>query len=396
MWSRGRVAAGLAGAVALGVGAGCSSALEAPRPVHGATGASTGFSIAGLRAGQFPPVSGSESGDATSRELERQGLRILQINEGRPAIVDTSMLTEGIASATTPGGVDLSWDLNTNATGYTVIRDGQKVAALPAQTHDFRDPAVRPGATYRYTVVPTLSGTATATDRVWSMTTTVPSRVGRGNALAALETQGRAVVSAASAAPTTTLSWITFIPQARIDAPFSLKLCEYGPGYQFAGDGHSAFDWTSPRYRTALHATITWKSKAVVGNKAVGASHVYKKSTGKLVATKTASTSGMSATKLGSGSNWVDVRMVTHASNPFCSSHAGAIDGAFTMHLTQSGNYAITSGSHRQMPNHYIYLYNGGRVTNVYTRAYASAYCLVGSMACPLANITGYYGRFVS
>ena len=72
----------------------------------------------------------------------------------------------------------------------------------------------------------------------------------------------------------------------------------------------------------------------------------------------------------------VDVRMVTHASNPFCK--VTAIDGAFSMHLTQSGNYAIFSGNHRQMPNHYIYIYDGGKVTDVYKRDAASPLCLVG------------------
>jgi hypothetical protein len=229
------------------------------------------------------------------------------------------------------------------------------------------------------------------------MTTTIPGQGGTAEgATAALASQRMQVVSAASAAATTTLSWITFIPQNRIDAPPSLGLCQYGPGYQFAGDNHTAFDWTSSRYRTALHATITWSTKTVVRNASIGTSHVYKKSTGQLVASKTASATGMSAKKLGSGANWVDLRMVTHATNPFCDSRTGAIDGAFTIHMTQTGNYSISSGSHRQMPNHCIYIYNGGRVTNVYERTYAGARCLIGAIVCPLANLTGYYGRFTS
>ena len=46
------------------------------------------------------------------------------------------------------------------------------------------------------------------------------------------------------------------------------------------------------------------------------------------------------------------------------------------------------------MPNHYIYIYNGGRVSNVYTAKYESAGCLIGQATCPLANLTGFTGTF--
>jgi hypothetical protein len=331
---------------------------------------------------------------AAGRTLDRQGLQILRLNDGRAAIVDASLASQGMATATTTDSVELSWDRNPRATGYTILRDGARIADVSPQAGSFSDSGVAPGASHRYVVVPTLLGAPTESDRMWSVTTTVPGRDLRVGETTALVRQGVMDATVAATASTTTLSWITFIPQARIDAPPSAGICEYGTGYQYGGDGHAAYDWTTSRYRTALHATITWSTKAVVSNKAVGASHVYKKSTGTLVATKVASTSGMSVKRLGSGSNSVDVRMVTHASNPFCKAAAGAIDGAFTMHLTQSGNYSISSGSHRQMPNHYIYIYNGGHVTDVYKRGYSSAWCLDSEWLCQLANITGYYGSF--
>ena len=86
------------------------------------------------------------------------------------------------------------------------------------------------------------------------------------------------VVNRSVVAATTTLSWVTFIPQAKVGAP--LVGCSYGSGYQFGGDGHTAFDWTSSKYRTAEHAVIDWKAKKVTGYVSVHASHVYKKSTG--------------------------------------------------------------------------------------------------------------------
>lgn len=84
--------------------------------------------------------------------------------------------------------------------------------------------------------------------------------------------------------------------------------------------------------------------------------------------------------------------MVNHAANPFCS--IGAIDGAISMKVTQGGNWSIFSGNHRQMPNHHIYIYNGGIVTDVHRRDYANALCLIGSAECPLVNLTGYSGTY--
>lgn len=186
------------------------------------------------------------------------------------------------------------------------------------------------------------------------------------------------------AAKTTTVSWVTFIPQRRVDAP--RVGCDYGKGFAFGGDGHG-YDWTSSSYRTAVHALITWSSKSVQGHVSIGTTHVYRKSDGRLVAQKTASGAKSYAKKMGSGSDYVDVRLVTHAGNPFCD--LTAIDGAFSMHLTKSGTYRIFSGNHRQMPNHYVYIYNGGRVTNVYKRNAVSPLCLVGAALCELANFYG-------
>ncbi|MBK6872726.1 MAG: hypothetical protein IPG94_15555 [Kineosporiaceae bacterium] len=85
----------------------------------------------------------------------------------------------------------------------------------------------------------------------------------------------------------------------------------------------------------------------------------------------------------------MDIHMVTHASNPFCPSVAGAIDGAFSITLTQSGSYAIFSGKHRQMPNHYVYLYDQSAVKDVYKLTYANPLCLFGAATCALATFWG-------
>lgn len=314
---------------------------------------------------------------------------------GRTAIVDRSMVDQGIVTAAGPGFVDISWQGFSSQARYVVIRDDKKIAALAPGVTAFHDTRVSPGSVHQYGIAPVSADADNPQARRWGMNVAVPTVARDRNVLTALRKQAVARADAASVARTTTLTWETFIPQKRIDAP--AVGCDYGRGYQFAGDNHSNFDWRNSSYRTALNAVITWSNKSVQGYKSIGASHVYKKSTGKLIATKTATSKDMLVKKMGSDSRSVDVRMVTHATNPFCKGLGGvkgAIDGSFIMHLTTSGNWSIHTGSHRRMPNHYIYLYNGGRVTNVYEAKYASAACLIGSIACPLASLTGYYGSF--
>ncbi|MER6694180.1 hypothetical protein [Streptomyces minutiscleroticus] len=349
------------------------------------------FSISALSDGDVEDVTGVSTRSATNQVLDTQGFAVMRADSGETAVVDTSMEQQGVTVAYGDSFVDLSWKAYAPDARYVVLRDGAQVAALDAGVESFRDTQVEPGAEYDYQVVPVLPEEGDARARLWGVKASVPE----SGSLARLQQQAVAQASAAAAAKTTTLSWVTFIPQKKINAPATG--CDYGSGYQFGGDGHADFDWKSSKYRTALHATVTWSSKKVAGNASIGATTVYKKSTGKKVATKTASAKNMSAKKLGSGSNYVDVRMVTHATNPFCKGLGGvkgAIDGALTMQLTKSGNYTIRSGKHRLMPNHYIYIYDGGKVTNVYKRKYANVTCLIGSVTCEEADLTGRRGTF--
>ena len=358
-------------------------------------GSSSVFSISALRSHDLIDVSGFSAQSAQGMALNAQGFSVMRTASGQTAVLDRSMADQGITTAAGQNFVDISWQGYSKQARYVVTRDDREVAALAPGVTTFHDTHIAPGSVYHYGIAPVLPEGGNPEARRWGMQVAVPSATKNENPLTALRRQAVSRAVAASVAKTTTLTWVTFIPQKRIDAPAAG--CDYGKGYQFAGDNHSSFDWKSSSYRTALNAVITWKSKSVQGYKSVHSSHVYKKSTGKLIATKTATDKYMVAKKLGSDSHSVDIRMVTHATNPFCKGLGGvkgAIDGAFTMDLTTSGNYAIRSGTHRLMPNHYIYIYDGGKVTNVYERKYANALCLIGSATCPEANLTGYYGKF--
>ncbi|WP_107486706.1 hypothetical protein [Streptomyces sp. MUSC 14] len=348
----------------------------------------------GLTANTYRDVTGIDVNSAAGKLLKTQGFSVRTSPAGQTAVVDSSMADKGIISAANPGFVDISWESYAADAQYTVVRDDKPVAVLPPGATSYHDTDVTRGATYSYRIIPQLKKDRSGA-RTWGMQVTVPAVAKGQSELSAMRKGAALRADAAAVASTTTLTWTTFIPQKYINAPSAG--CDYGSNYQFGGDNHSAFDWKDSRYRTSLNAVITWKNKSLQGYKAIGASHVYRKSDHKLIATKKASDKDTSAKKLGSGGNYIDVRMVVHATNPFCKGLGtvkGAIDGALQMHITTSGNWEIRSGNHRLMPNHYIYIYNGGKVTNVYTRKYANELCLIGQATCPLANLTGYYGKF--
>lgn len=327
-------------------------------------------------------------------DLSEQRLSIGRASNGRVALVNGALADRGVTSTAAPGAVTLSWKPYAADARYTIVRGDTPLVTTERGQSTFKDTAATAGASYEYRIIPELKGD-TSTARTWGLTVAVP-KVNRGES-EAVSVQHAAAAQAASAkaAATTTLTWTTFIPQKYIDQPIP-KACKYwGSKYVYGGDNRS-FDWKSSRYRTSESATITWSTRKVNGYTSVKATHVYKKSNKKLVAKKTASTKDMKVKKLGAGSGYADIRMVTHSTNPFCSGVAkvkGAIDGALTFHITRGG-WEIRSGNHRQMPNHEIYIYNGGRVTWVYKSKYASALCLVGAATCDLRNLTGYYGKY--
>ncbi|MGW5210285.1 hypothetical protein ACWEQO_03430 [Streptomyces sp. NPDC004051] len=355
----------------------------------GATFAAAGLS--GASGDGLKDVTGFGADSVEGRQLQAQGFSVVRAASGETAVVDSSSAHEGITAAAGKDFVELSWKGYADDAAYVVLRDGKELARTTAGQESFRDTSVEAGADYAYQVAPVVPEEGHPDAKVWGMNVSVP---GTGS-LTGLREEAVQQAGAAAAAKTTTLSWVAFLPFKKVDGPPAG--CEYTKGYQYGGDGRSKFDWKSDKYRAALHATVTWSSKKVTGNKSVKPTIVYKKSTGKKVAERTATDEHMSAKKLGSGKNHVDVRMVMHATNPFCKGLGGvkgAISGAATVNLTKSGNWTIRSGKHRLMPNHHIYIHNGGKVTNVYTRKYVGLPCLIGSALCQEADLTGLYGKF--
>ncbi|WP_372408709.1 hypothetical protein [Streptomyces luteireticuli] len=348
----------------------------------------------GLDALSYRDVTGAAPRSAAAAKPMVSSFSVRVSPSGQTAVVDSSMVDDGALSATSPSFVDLAWKSYSKNARYTVVREGTPVAELKAGSSSFRDTHVVPGAKYQYRIIPELVGDHSQA-RTFGLQVTVPTTAKGESDLTAMRASVAARGKAAAAASTTTLTWTTFIPEARLAAPTvgGKAVCTYGKGYTFGGDNRG-FDWKNSRYRTSVSATIKWSNKSVEGNTSIGATHVYDKN-GKLVAKKTASNESF-ARKLGNGSNYIDMRLSTQARNPFCGSMTmgNAISGAMQFRVYSNGDWQIRSGVHRLMPNHYMYIYNGGRVTDVYKRKYASPFCLVGSAGCEPADLTGYTGHY--
>ncbi|MEW2259760.1 hypothetical protein [Streptomyces sp. NPDC047869] len=354
----------------------------------------------GLDAVSYPDAAGAGPRSALASDLRGSSFSVKTAPSGETAVVDRSLAEEGALSAANSSFVDLAWKSYSSNARYTIVRDETTVAEVPAGVASFRDTSVTAGSHHQYRIIPQLVGKDTSKAHTFGLQVRVPEKTEGGSALAALRKSASERAISMKAAKQTTLTWETFIHNKYLSAPTMLgkAICTYGKGYYFRGDNHG-FDWKASGYRTAANAVITWEGKKVKGYTAIGTTHVYKKQGAKykFVAKRTASGSKMQVKKLGSAWATVDIRMVTHATNPFCSKKLpNAIDGGLTFKIVSNGNWEIRQGNHRLMPDHLIYIYNGGNVTTVYKRKAASPWCLSGDLilGCQLANLTGYSGHY--
>ena len=314
--------------------------------------------------------------------------------EGRgAAMVDTSLLEKGSFAASGQGFVDLSWE-TIPGRAYAIFRDDEFVAKVEGSS--YRDTQPLAGATHHYRietlVASETSGMSADEVTIRGFEVHVPET---GDLLAEASTHNQTIdegIAAAAAAPAAangygTVLYRTFIPQAKINAP--VATCDYGSGYKFGGDNRG-FSHSPASARTTLGANLNWAAGGMTSHAAwVDPTKVYN-SAGAKVAEKTASAKDVWVKQLAGNTSYVDLRFSVKAGNPFCTSLPNSIQGAFTITVTRNGSYSIISGSHRQMPNHEIYVMGNatGNWKTVYTRTYASELCLI-AMGCPTATISG-------
>ncbi|HEV7741485.1 MAG TPA: hypothetical protein VGO65_03625 [Pseudolysinimonas sp.] len=367
--------------------AGLALALVAPTTPAFAVAAS-GPGAAVFTIEDYSPATQRSAIDSVAR-TDESGLTLLtDAASGQSAIADVSLFN-GLAAkapamwAATSRYVDLSWATVPGTLRYVVFREGVQVAST-MQT-SYRDTDVSAGQVVHYRIV---AAGPNDTGKTWGLVAIVPSAApgDRSAMTSQLATEAATLASYTTAA----VQYQSFIPQAKIDAP--PVGCTYNDPYDYGGDNRGFLASGAP-YRTRLQATVGFTGSGTVSyTRTVGTTHVYN-SAGTLVDQATASASAMTVARLaGSTATSVDLRWNLDARNPFCS--AGSISAAFTMTVTKSGSWSIISGSHKQMPNHEIYIHsNSGGWVTVYRRTYASAYCLING-ACPNASMAGYVGTY--
>lgn len=312
----------------------------------------------------------------------------LALNGQPAALIDTTLIKKGGAAvAITPKYVDLSWTYHANR-AYIIYRDGEKIAQTSSDS--FRDSGVSANKRYDYQIV-TLSTDGSTLKKNESSAigypVTIPGKPVSTSDATALSTRAAKTSRAA-------VRYRAFIPQKRLDSPAAGCGSYSGSKYQFGGDNRS-FKPDGGTSRGEVTANIRFGDRAgLFGSSiSVGATHIYSKSNGKLVAKKTASASGMWAKELGKDSSSVDVRIQIDSGNPFCTKFA-PISGVISLSVYQNGTYRTISGNHKQMPSHEIYISRPvGNWATIHRSVAKDPMCLFGA-ACPGVPLSGLYGTY--
>ncbi|MGW4665511.1 hypothetical protein [Streptosporangium sandarakinum] len=161
----------------------------------------------------------------------------------------------GVDDVRPPEAVEISWAAQGNAQGQTIVRDNVKIEDLGPGVDYYQDSKITPGATHQYIVTP--ASLTKGTHPVWGMKITVPQAKAGEEKVDTLGRYADIRPSAAAAEGETTVTWETFIPQAKVDAP--PIGCEHGGGYQFGGD-NPWLTWyrppAAPRGRKACISSV--------------------------------------------------------------------------------------------------------------------------------------------
>ena len=370
------------------------------------TGPSATFTLDSIQNSKNLKVYSSEEVNGTSSRLGSAGVRALKKenpntnivmlqNSDEKALADVSLADsvngDKIMYAATDKYIDLSWENVPKITQYEIFKDGKTLGVINGNS--YRDSQVESGKRYDYRIVSIIPKSLPPDyeARTWGMNILVPQPINTQSIQDGVKTQA----ATAQSLYRSSVLWNTFIPQQYIDAPPAG--CAKYSGSKYVYDGSNrGFRADGYPYKTKLFGDIIWDQNGRVNTYVSnGDTKVRLKSNKQLLATQTASESGLSVKRQPqTNSATAYLRMDVHSTNPFCGQIPNAIDGAMSITVTRSGTWSITSGEHRQMPNHeiYIYRYNVGWTT-AYQRSYANTACLV-AQACERANMTGFYGYY--
>lgn len=164
--------------------------------------------------------------------------------------------------------------------------------------------------------------------------------------------------SASPAAATTTLKYMTFIPERYVPVP-SIG-CTYTDRekYFFGGDNRT-FSSTATSFKTKFEVRVSWLDSTVTSSRIVGPTTIFEKLSSGLyqtISTTTASNTTMKLTEVVASSTKAEFRMQQDVKNPECDHiFTNGIYFNFKVVIQRSGSYSLT-GQRIQVPNHEIYI----------------------------------------
>lgn len=283
----------------------------------------------------------------------------------------TSVTDSATLTATRDGNqVSVSWDLVNNYENVELLRNGE---SLTTETGDgsYED-TLNPNTVVTYEISVSRELTDNEIDGLDSEEYKEIA-LSDPDALEHIQIQGVTLgldqnsafmsdpAGASASATSTTVRYQTFINSTYVSAP--LTGCSYvqGGGYYFNGNGRS-YSATSASYKTRADANIIWASKSISLSKSVGATNVYKLTSGtyKLVDTATASASGITLTISSISTTQAKFNMRHDVGNPFCSGNGIYYDLNLT--VNRSGSYSVT-GERLRVPHHEMYIKDSDTTT---------------------------------
>lgn len=181
----------------------------------------------------------------------------------------------------------------------------------------------------------------------------------------------------------TTVRFVTFIPEAWLNAPF-VGCADY-PNFDFKGDNRS-WSTSSSSYRTKFDVAINWNSgPSLTSTRDVGETSLWFNVFGNrtLSQAATASNSSMVLTPISSTNSNVSFKMYQDVKNPICVNFlTNGIYSNLNWSVSRLGSYSV-QGTYMPVPNHEAYISSSSSSSwvTVFQTAHQNFLCLTGGVA---------------
>jgi len=297
---------------------------------------------------------------------------VLPVDETVDVSIENPLNQEFNATAS-EAEVNLTWDLSESELASVLIKDGEIVADVSAES-EFTDFEVASGEKVSYTLISLLESDAQSLLEhpgsesldIRHLVVEVP------DGYQGVEAQAATLPSSSS------LIYRTFIGQQFVPAPGGVCSPD-STNYYFFNGNNRGFSATSGTSKTQQVVNVDWLNNgAMTTSKLVGATTLYWYLNGTYVAidNKQASSSGINFYPQSHDSGNVSFILAADVKNPFCSpTVTSGIYYSFTVNMNRSGSFTMY-GRAITAPNHELYMRDAGLSwTTIFRRVYTSFDC---------------------